>query len=121
MMAEKQVRYERGTKHPAIRGNAPHYRAQSREKYILKLYISGMTLRSKLAIENVHRICVKELADRCDLEIIDIFKHPALAKEAQIIAAPTLIKQLPLPMHRLIGDMSQTKKVMLALDFVPVS
>jgi circadian clock protein KaiB len=121
MTAEGQVRYERETKPPAIRGDVPHSRAHSGEKYILKLYISGMTLRSKLVIENVLRICVNELADLYDLEIIDIFKDPSQAKEAQIIGAPNLIKQLPLPMHRLIGDMSQTQKVMLALDLLSVS
>jgi circadian clock protein KaiB len=85
------------------------------EKYILKLYISGMTLRSTLAVENIRRICQDYLPGRCDLEIIDIFKHPALAKEANVIAAPTLIKKYPLPVHRLIGDLSNTEKVLIGL------
>lgn len=89
---------------------------RSREKYVLKLYISGTALRSKLAIENIRRVCEDYLPDCCDLEIIDIITHPMLAKEAQIICVPTLIKQSPLPVHRLVGDMSQTEKVLAGLE-----
>ncbi len=89
---------------------------RTREKYILKLYVSGMTLKSTMAIQNIQRICQKYLAGRCDLEIIDIFQHPDLAKTAQIIAVPTLIKKSPLPVHRMIGDMSHTDKVLIGLD-----
>ncbi len=86
------------------------------EKYILKLYISGMTLRSTRAIENIRRICQEYLPNRCDLEIIDIFLHPSLAKEAQIIAAPTLIKKSPPPLRRMVGDLSGTEKVLSGLN-----
>jgi circadian clock protein KaiB len=75
-----------------------------------------MTLKSAMAIQNIQRICQKYLAGRCDLEIIDIFQHPDAAKASQIIAAPTLIKKSPLPVHRMIGDMSQTEKVLIGLD-----
>jgi len=80
-----------------------------------------MTLRSKIAIENIRKICADYLPDRCDLEIVDIFKHPSQAKNAQIIAAPTLVKQFPLPMQRMVGDLSRTEKVLSALDLVSIS
>ncbi len=86
------------------------------EKYILRLYITGMTPRSRVAVENVRKICQEHLANNYELEIIDVYQQPTLAKGEQIIAAPTLIKKLPLPLRRLIGDMSQTERVLLGLD-----
>ena len=86
------------------------------EKYVLRLYITGMTPRSRAAVENVKKICLEYLADNYELEVIDVYQQPTLAKGEQIIAAPTLIKKLPLPLRRLIGDMSQTDRVLLGLD-----
>lgn len=86
------------------------------EKYILRLYITGMTPNSKRAVENVKRICEEHLAGRYELEVIDIYQQPSLAEGDQIIAAPTLIKKLPSPLKKLIGDMSNTEKVLLGLD-----
>jgi circadian clock protein KaiB len=86
------------------------------EKYILRLYITGMTPRSRAAVENIKKICLEHLADNYELEVIDVYQQPTLAKGEQIIAAPTLIKRLPLPLRRLIGDMSQTDRVLLGLD-----
>jgi circadian clock protein KaiB len=86
------------------------------QKYILRLYITGMTPNSKRAVENVKNICEEYLKGRYELEIIDIYQQPALAEGEQIIAAPTLIKQLPNPLRRLIGDMSNTEKVLIGLD-----
>ncbi len=94
---------------------------KSRRRYSLRLYICGMTFRSTQAIENIRKICEEYLQGRCDLEIIDIFKRPDQAKEAQIIAAPTLIKLSPLPIHRMVGNMSDTQKVLLGLDLTPVN
>ncbi len=88
-------------------------------KYVLKLYITGMTPRSLAAVENVRKICEEHLKDRCELEVIDIYQQPTLAKGEQIIAAPTLIKKLPFPLRRLIGDMSRTDRVLLGLDLRP--
>ena len=85
-------------------------------KYILRLYITGSTKRSGLAISNLKKICTEYLDGRYDLEIIDLYQKPALAKGEQIIAAPTLIKKLPLPLRRIIGDMSNKEKVLLGLD-----
>ncbi len=89
------------------------------EKYILRLYITGMTPNSKRAVENVKRICEEHLAGRYELEVIDIYQQPSLAVGEQIIAAPTLIKKLPTPLKKLIGDMSNTEKVLLGLDLRP--
>lgn len=86
------------------------------EVYLLRLYITGMTPNSKRAVENVKRICEQHLSGRYELEVIDIYQQPSLAQEEQIIAAPTLIKKLPGPLRRLIGDMSNTEKVLVGLD-----
>lgn len=89
------------------------------EKYVLRLYITGLTPRSTAAIENIKTICEEHLQGRYELEIVDVYQQPTLAKGQQIIAAPTLIKQLPLPLRRFIGDMSQTEKILLGLDLRP--
>jgi circadian clock protein KaiB len=89
-----------------------------RGKYVLKLYVSGMTLRSTMAVDNIQRICRDYLPGRCKLEIIDIYKQLGKAKEAQIIVTPTLIKESPLPLHRLVGNLSETAKVLKGLDII---
>ena len=93
--------------------------AQGDERYVLRLYVTGMTTRSARAIENLRAICDEHLEGRYDLEVIDIYQQPVLARGEQIIAAPTLIKKLPLPMRRIIGDMSNRERVLLGLDLVP--
>jgi circadian clock protein KaiB len=86
------------------------------ETYILKLYVTGITPQSSLAIDNLRAICEQHLKGRYNLEVIDLYKNPSLAKGEQIIAAPTLIKKLPLPLRRIIGNMSNTDKVLVGLD-----
>jgi circadian clock protein KaiB len=93
----------------------------SKEKYILRLYITGTTSRSLLAIANLKKICEEYLEGRYELEVIDLYQNPSLAKGEQIIAAPTLIKKLPLPFRRIIGDMSNKEKVLLGLDLREVN
>jgi circadian clock protein KaiB len=88
-------------------------------KYVLRLYVTGMTPKSTLAIDNVQRICEKYLEGFYELKVIDIYQQPKLAKDEQIIATPTLIKQLPLPIRRLIGDMSDTEKFLAGIDLRP--
>jgi circadian clock protein KaiB len=87
-----------------------------KDKYILRLYITGSTIRSVSALTNLKKICDEHLEGRFELEVIDLYQHPSLAKGEQIIAAPTLIKKLPLPFRRIIGDMSNKEKVLLGLD-----
>ena len=85
-------------------------------RYVLRLYVTGMTPRSGRAIKNLQAICDEYLPGRYDLEVVDIYQQPALARGEQIIAAPTLIKKLPLPLRRVIGDLSSTERVMVGLD-----
>jgi len=86
------------------------------EKYILRLFITGTTNKSVLALTNLKKICEEYLNGRYELEVIDLYQNPGLAIEEQIIAAPTLIKKLPLPFRRIIGDMSDIEKVLLGLE-----
>ena len=86
------------------------------DRYLLRLYVTGMTTRSERAVRNLQGICDEYLKGRYDLEVIDIYQQPVLAKGEQIIAAPTLIKKLPLPMRRIIGDMSNRERVLVGLD-----
>jgi len=86
------------------------------KKYSLRLYVTGQTPRSMRSIENLRRLCEMHLKDRYDLEVIDIYQQPSLAKEMQILAAPTLVKALPLPLRRLVGDFSDQDRVVIGLD-----
>jgi circadian clock protein KaiB len=82
------------------------------EQYVLRLYVSGATPQSTLAIMNVKKICDSHLRGRYALEVIDIYQEPDLAKRDQVIAVPTLIKRLPHPVRKLIGDMSNTERLL---------
>lgn len=90
----------------------------SSAQYVLKLYVSGSTPRSVKAIQNIKKICDEYLTDRYDLEVIDIYQRPLLAKGEQIIAVPTLIKKLPSPLRTFIGDLSTVDRILLGLDIV---
>ena len=87
-----------------------------RAKYIFRLYVSGSSTRSLRAVYNLRKLCEEYLQDDYDLRVIDIYKNPDAAREEQIIAAPTLVKQLPQPLRRFIGDLSNKKKLLVALD-----
>ncbi len=89
------------------------------ERYVLRLFVTGLTPRSTQALANLKAICEEYLAGRYDLEVIDIYQHPQLAADEQIVAAPTLIKKLPEPLRRFIGDLADTERVLLGLNFVP--
>lgn len=92
---------------------------EERATYVLRLYVTGMTPKSTQAIANVQKLCEEHLAGRYELKVIDIYQQPKLAKGEQIIAAPTLIKKLPLPLRRLIGDMSDTERFLVGIDLKP--
>ena len=89
--------------------------AAAPEQYDLCLYITGMTPRSVRAIENVRALCKKHLAGRHTLRIFDLYQQPSLAREEQVIAAPTLVKRMPLPQRRLVGDLSDQERVLTGL------
>jgi circadian clock protein KaiB len=92
---------------------------KAKGKYVLRLYIAGLTPRSQAAIKNIKKICEEHLHGLYDLEVIDVYRQPVLARGEQIIAAPTLIKKLPLPLRRFIGDLSDTERILLGLDLRP--
>ena len=94
----------------AVSGRQP-----ARAEYILRLYVTGSTPRSLKAIANLKRVCEEYLHDDYDLQVIDIYKNPDAAREEQIIAAPTLIKSLPAPLRRFVGDLSNTQKLLIGL------
>jgi circadian clock protein KaiB len=85
-------------------------------KYLLRLYVCGSTVKSARAVENIQHVCKEHLQGRYDLEIIDIHHQPNLARDEQIVAVPTLIKRLPAPLQRLVGDMSDLRNVLFGLD-----
>jgi len=83
---------------------------------ILTLYVTGQSARSKHAIANMRRICDEDLKGQYDFRVVDVLENPQLAEDDKILATPTLIKQLPLPLRRLIGDLSESDKVLIGLD-----
>ena len=105
---------------PRTRGRRSTARPRPPERYVLRLYVTGTTARSTRAITNLRRICEEHLRNRYDLEVIDIYQQPMLAKGDQIVAAPTLVKSLPAPLRKLIGDMSDKDRVLMGLDVRPV-
>jgi circadian clock protein KaiB len=91
-------------------------KAPQKKRYVLKLFITGTTPRSAIAITNIRALCDEHLAGRYDLEVVDIYQQPQMARGEQIIAAPTLIRELPHPSRRMVGDMSNKDRVLIALD-----
>jgi circadian clock protein KaiB len=87
-------------------------------QYVLRLYVAGMTPRSAEAIRRVTDFCEKHLTEQYELEIIDIYQKPVLVQGEQIIAVPTLVKHLPLPLRRFIGDMHDEEKLLFGMDLV---
>lgn len=90
----------------------------ARERYVLKLFVVGATARSLRAIANLKAICEEHLKDRYDLEVVDIYRQPARLRRDQIVAVPTLIKELPVPVRLLVGDLSRTEQVLRGLGLV---
>jgi circadian clock protein KaiB len=89
------------------------------EHYLLRLFVTGTTPRSARAIQNIRAICEEKLCGRYDLEVIDIYQHPEQAGPAQIVVTPTLVRTLPLPVRKLIGDLSDHERVLVGLDLLP--
>jgi circadian clock protein KaiB len=90
--------------------------AAGRGKYVLRLYVAGATDRSRRALARAHRLCDVDLRGRCTLEVIDVFEQPILARDGQIIATPTLVKEFPLPVRRLIGTLENSARMFIGLD-----
>jgi circadian clock protein KaiB len=96
---------------PETSGKAP--------AYVLRLFVTGTTSRSARAIANLRRVCEERLHGEYDLEVVDIYQHPTAAQTYQIVAAPTLVKTLPLPLRRIIGDLANEARVLAGLDLSP--
>jgi circadian clock protein KaiB len=107
--ADASLRYERALKDAG------------KEMFVLRLYVTGASAASTRAIANLKKICQDRLHGRYQLEVIDIFQQPELANGEQVIASPTLIKALPLPLRRLIGDLSRTESILAGLDLKPTA
>ncbi len=119
--ARKPQAAAKRAKHASPRAGATRQLAKAgverkTKRYALRLYVAGMTPRSTLAVENLKQICETHLKGRFNLQIIDIFQQPIFARDGQILAAPTLIKDLPPPLRRFVGDLSDTEKVLVGLD-----
>ena len=102
---------------PGRLGEVEQAGSRSRQaKHVLRLYVSGSTLKSSRAIENIKRVCEQRLKNRYNLQVIDIYQQAKLARNEQIVAVPMLIKRLPLPLRKVVGDMSDQEKVLFGLD-----
>jgi circadian clock protein KaiB len=117
--SRQQVEAPRGR--PGAAADAEARAAQLGQQYRLRLYVAGPTPRSTRAIVNARRICEQYLRGRYALEVIDLYQQPALAAEDQIVAAPTLLRMRPLPLRRLIGDLSDRARVLVGLGLVPAT
>ena len=92
---------------------------RAQQRYVLRLYVAGMTPRSMESITSIKKICEEHLQGRYEIEVIDIYQHPELAKERQVVAAPTLIKEPPLPLRKFIGRLSEVERILKGLDIQP--
>ena len=88
------------------------------DDYVLRLFVAGTTTRSQNAITNVRRICDQHLPGRFDLQVIDVYTHPAETRDYQIVATPTLVKVMPEPQRRIVGDLSDRERVLIGLNLV---
>ncbi len=117
------MKAQRKKKPAPVQNQAAEFeRALSRstqKQYLLRLYVTGTTPKSMRAIANIKGICEQHLKGRYELEVIDIYQQKDLAKKADILAAPTLIKRLPLPLRKMIGDMANTQRMLVGLDLRP--
>ncbi len=89
-------------------------------RYVLRLYVSGMTTRSTAALAAIKSLCEEQLQGRYQLEVIDIYQRPQLAVDEQIVAVPTLVRHLPEPLRRIIGDLSNEERLLMGLDLRPL-
>lgn len=101
--------------------NADHQRNDVPQRYKLCLFVTGSTPRSMRAIENMRQLCDENLKGRYSLEVVDIYEHPEATRELQIVASPTLVKVLPEPLRRIIGDLSDKERVLAGLNIRPLA
>ena len=104
-----------------MKANASESGSSGRAEYQLKLYVAGQTAKTVTAFENLQRICETHLAGRYKIEVVDLLQNPKLAAGDQILAVPTLVRQLPEPIKKIIGDLSNEERVLVGLDVKPVT
>jgi circadian clock protein KaiB len=100
---------------------AEHPGPTGQDLFVLRLYVTGTTARSTRAIANLRELCEQHLPERYDLQVVDVYQQPELAAREQLVAVPTLIRQLPLPLRRLVGDLSNRQRVLAGLDLSVIS
>jgi circadian clock protein KaiB len=100
----------------AVPSAAGAAQAQPGERWTLRLYVAGQSPKSVAALDNLRRLCEERLRGRYRIEVVDLLKNPRLAKDDQILAIPTLVRKLPVPVRRIIGDLSDTERVLVGLD-----
>jgi circadian clock protein KaiB len=88
----------------------------AKERFLLRLYVAGQTSKSMMALANLRAICDEHMPGKFEIEVIDLLENPQLARDHQIIAIPTLVRKLPTPMRKIIGDLSDTERVLVGLD-----
>ncbi len=103
----------------AARGGGNHRKAPKQDTYVLRLYVAGQTPRCVRAFANLKKICEEHLAGTYRIEVIDLLENPMLARGDQILAIPTLVRKLPEPVRKIIGDLSNTERVLVGLDLQP--
>lgn len=103
----------------AKRGGPRMEKDEKEERWILRLYVAGRTPRCETAEDNLRRVCDEHLSGRYAIEVVDLMEHPTLAQGDQILAVPTLVRKLPTPVRRIIGDLSNTERVLVGLDLKP--
>jgi circadian clock protein KaiB len=116
MSKEGSLMNNQGTNQEMAQKFEETLKSLNQEKYIFRLFIAGFSPKSVQAIENIKRICDEYLTGRYQLEIIDIYQQPILARDGQIVAAPTLVKELPPPLRKMIGTLADTDRVLVGLD-----
>ena len=114
--APKKLNGSRPKKASVLKKEKP----RTTESFMMRLYVAGQSARSQVAIANLRRICDTHMAGRCTIEVVDLMRNPELAKADQIVAIPTLVRKLPVPVRRIIGDLSATDKVLLSLELNPI-
>lgn len=108
----------RASKTPKSKRAAASSASSSGAKYQLRLYVAGQTIKSQTAFDNLKRICETHLAGQYEIEVVDLLQHPKLAAGDQILAVPTLVRKLPAPIKKIIGDLSNEERVLVGLDVV---
>src|SRR5512140_3303928 len=104
---------------PARPARASASRKAKPDTYVLRLYVAGQTPKSITALANLKKICEEHLAGRYQIQVVDLLENPQLARGDQILAIPTLVRKLPLPVRKIIGDLSNTERVLIGLDLLP--